>query len=453
MGEEHATFASVGFTAAGLSFTAVRSVGNSPAFATQAVLASNASNAARKHSATPQIIRRADFNTNDLAFWKSIICDKMRSAHGGRDKRTLVRRTKRLRGYIEQEVRSRSTWHGLAESNAGWPVRYTPCFRRIVDLSQRRTASAAPETRLKAPCTRSRDGRHRGCEFTKAIVCEKARLPEKIALGFRGLAQIDDKAALKVLPMLDLPAVHQRPCTCGPTRFAHCFENPPASTWALSKTRRGVDILVALAALLLLSFPLAAIALFVRLTSKGPALYFQQRVGRYGRLFRIYKFRSMHDTWTAASGPWLTRSEDKRVTPLGRWLRRLKLDELPQFLNVLRGDMTLVGPRPTLPRYVVIPRMPYRPGITSPATIAFCREEELLNTIDPRTLNCFYAECIRPQKARLDLCYQCRATPLSDLRILLATLIACLVQTNRCSVSEPETASTWRSTPEQDCLR
>lgn len=253
--------------------------------------------------------------------------------------------------------------------------------------------------------------------------------------------------------MLDPPAVHQPPCTCGPARFAHCLENPPASKWALSKTRRGVDILVALTALLLLSFPLAAIALFVRLTSQGPALYFQQRVGRHGRLFRIYKFRSMHDTWTAASGPWLTRSEDKRVTPLGRWLRRLKLDELPQLYNVLRGDMSLVGPRPTLPRYAAIPRMPYRPGITSPATIAYCREEELLNTIDPRTLNCFYAECIQPQKARLDLCYQCRATPLSDLRIILATLIACITPANRSVASETETTRPWCSAPEQDCLR
>jgi len=165
----------------------------------------------------------------------------------------------------------------------------------------------------------------------------------------------------------------------------------------------------------------------VRFTSKGKALFSQERVGRNDRLFRIYKFRSMINPRENEAGPWLTESGDKRVTPLGWWMRRFKLDELPQFYNILRGDMSLVGPRPKLPQYTSSLKMPYRPGITGLATIAFRREEEILRRIDPQRRDSFYANHIQPKKAALDVCYMRRATALSDLHILASTILCCMM--------------------------
>ena len=112
------------------------------------------------------------------------------------------------------------------------------------------------------------------------------------------------------------------------------------------------------------------IALCVRLSTHGPSIFAQYRVGRGGRIFCIYKFRSMTVTSAKCFGPWLTRDGDTRITGVGRWLRRLKLDELPQFYNVLRGDMSLVGPRPPLADEVReydlrhLRRLDVTPGIT-----------------------------------------------------------------------------------------
>jgi lipopolysaccharide/colanic/teichoic acid biosynthesis glycosyltransferase len=169
-----------------------------------------------------------------------------------------------------------------------------------------------------------------------------------------------------------------------------------------------------------------AIALCVRLSSRGPAFFVQYRVGREGRLFRIYKFRTMAFN-SGQSGPGLTRGGDRRITSMGHWLRRLKLDELPQFYNVLRGEMSVVGPRPKLPQYASIANMPYRPGITGAATLAFRREEEILSRVPTSQLNDFYNQHLRPLKARMDVRYMCRATFLSDMRQIGATFLACLL--------------------------
>jgi lipopolysaccharide/colanic/teichoic acid biosynthesis glycosyltransferase len=199
---------------------------------------------------------------------------------------------------------------------------------------------------------------------------------------------------------------------------------PSASPWSLSRTKRVVDLSLAFAILSLLAVPMIVIAICVRLTSKGPALFVQKRVGRGGHLFRIYKFRSM--TTGDGNSPGHTRGDDLRITAFGRLLRRFKLDELPQFYNVLRGDMSLVGPRPKLPLHEPIPDMPYRPGITGAATLAFRHEEHILNSIHAHQLDHFYDKQIKPLKAHLDLHYMSRATLWTDVRMIAATFMVCL---------------------------
>jgi lipopolysaccharide/colanic/teichoic acid biosynthesis glycosyltransferase len=221
------------------------------------------------------------------------------------------------------------------------------------------------------------------------------------------------------------------------------FENPSASNWSLSRAKRILDLSVALPALLLLAAPILVIAICVRLTSKGPAFFIQKRVGRGGRLFGICKFRSM--AVGAGTGPGLTGDGDRRVTGFGRWMRRFKLDELPQFYNILRGEMSLVGPRPKLPQYEAIVNMPYRPGITGAATLAFRREEKILSDIQPSQLDVFYAQRIKPLKARIDVRYMSRATFMTDMRLIVATLRECMtterISATRLSSTEQNHAS------------
>jgi len=116
--------------------------------------------------------------------------------------------------------------------------------------------------------------------------------------------------------------------------------------------KRVIDIGLSSAALLVLAIPLATIAVIVRLTSRGPIFYAQERMGLDGKGFTVYKFRSMYEGAESNTGPVWAREDDPRATPIGRWLRRLDLDELPQFWNVLRGDMSIVGPRPERPFFV-----------------------------------------------------------------------------------------------------
>jgi lipopolysaccharide/colanic/teichoic acid biosynthesis glycosyltransferase len=189
---------------------------------------------------------------------------------------------------------------------------------------------------------------------------------------------------------------------------------------------RFLDISISLVALIVLAPLLVLIGLLVRVSSPGPALHRATRVGLDGRLFQLCKFRSMY-VGADRTGPGVTARDDRRVTPLGRWLRRYKLDELPQLMNVLAGEMSLVGPRPEDPRYVALYTeqqreiLKVRPGITGAASLSYRREETLLGGADwERT----YREVVMPDKIRIELEYLRHRGRLSDLRILARTLIA-----------------------------
>ena len=188
--------------------------------------------------------------------------------------------------------------------------------------------------------------------------------------------------------------------------------------------KRLFDVLVAMLALVALSPLLVAIAIWIKLDSAGPVFFRQERVGRHGRIFRIHKFRTMQ---ADAGGPLLTVGEDRRVTRAGARLRRAKLDELPQLLDVIAGHMSLVGPRPEVPRYVALypPELrakvlSVRPGITDAASIEYRRESELLaRAPDPERE---YVEVVLPEKLRAAARYVDRMSLATDLRVLGATL-------------------------------
>ena len=160
-----------------------------------------------------------------------------------------------------------------------------------------------------------------------------------------------------------------------PIAWERSAEVAAASSWCLSRCKRLFDFSLALLMLVVLSVPALSIAEIIRLSSKGGALFVQDRVGRWGRCFHIYKFRTMSTSANGNGGPGLTRDGDSRITGVGKYLRKFKLDEIPQLYNVLRGDMSLVGPRPKSPEYSEPWNMPFRPGITGLATLAFRREE------------------------------------------------------------------------------
>jgi lipopolysaccharide/colanic/teichoic acid biosynthesis glycosyltransferase len=199
---------------------------------------------------------------------------------------------------------------------------------------------------------------------------------------------------------------------------------PPRRAREQRPVARCFDASASLAGLLLLSPLLAAIAVAIKLSDGGPVFYRQRRIGRGFRPFFVYKFRTMMAE-ADRLGAGITAAGDPRVTPLGRTLRRYKLDELPQLWNVVRGDMALVGPRPEVPEFVESfralygPLLTVRPGLTDPGTIAFSNEEELLS--GPHSLE-MYAEEVLPRKLGLSLEYCKRRTWKSDLGVLFRTL-------------------------------
>jgi len=190
--------------------------------------------------------------------------------------------------------------------------------------------------------------------------------------------------------------------------------------WSLSMERRCFDFVVSLLVLIAAFLPGLLVYLLIRTTSKGPGFFRQKRVGYGGSLFTLYKFRTM-EVAEPGSGPGLTQDGDPRITGIGKVLRKLKLDELPQFYNVMRGDMSLVGPRPKLPQYAATADTLCRPGITGFATLVFRAEEELLQHLPATDLDGFYEARIKPLKARLDVRYMKKASLFTDVQILFLT--------------------------------
>jgi lipopolysaccharide/colanic/teichoic acid biosynthesis glycosyltransferase len=166
--------------------------------------------------------------------------------------------------------------------------------------------------------------------------------------------------------------------------------------------KRAFDFAFSIGTLIVLAPLLLGVAVWIKLDSRGPVFFRQIRVGLRGREFRIIKFRSMR-TDAPFTGPSITAGEDPRVTRAGRWLRRTKVDEFPQFFNVVLGDMSLVGPRPELPKFVATyPAavrdlvLSVRPGITDPASLAYRHESEVLaHSRDPERT---YREEVLPAK-------------------------------------------------------
>ncbi len=191
--------------------------------------------------------------------------------------------------------------------------------------------------------------------------------------------------------------------------------------------KRALDVVGAAVALVATAPVMAGIALLVRASDGGPVFFRQVRIGRRGVPFRIWKFRTM-TAGEERGGPAVTAADDRRITPLGARLRRLKLDELPQLLNILAGEMSFVGPRPEVPRFVAAyttaerELLEYTPGLSDPASLEYRSESELLaGADDPERL---YLERIMRDKARLSLEYARRATLWSDLGVLAGTLRA-----------------------------
>ncbi|MDR7420623.1 MAG: sugar transferase [Armatimonadota bacterium] len=197
--------------------------------------------------------------------------------------------------------------------------------------------------------------------------------------------------------------------------------------------RRLLDVVGSGVALLVLGPLLLAVAAAIRLTSGKPVFFVQERVGRGGVPFGLLKFRTMV-VGAPARGPAVTIGRDPRITRVGHVLRRWKLDELPQFWNVLRGDMSLVGPRPEVPRYVAGYTaeqrrvLEARPGITDPASLAYADEASVLATYpDPERA---YREIVLPDKLARSLAYLERRTVWSDLAIMWRTLRRIAVATD-----------------------
>jgi len=199
-----------------------------------------------------------------------------------------------------------------------------------------------------------------------------------------------------------------------------CKKSYSVSKWTSSVGKRIFDCSSVLLSLPIVLPVLTVTALLVRLTSRGPVLFIQERVGLHGENFRILKFRSMEHVQNKNRSA-VTSTSNQRFTPIGPFLRRYKLDELPQLFNVLKGDMSLVGPRPKMAEHVKHD-LPCRPGVTGYATLTFAREEAVFSRLPKEELEHFYHEVVLPAKRQMDEQYMATASFTSDLGLILSTV-------------------------------
>ena len=198
-------------------------------------------------------------------------------------------------------------------------------------------------------------------------------------------------------------------------RYSHHV--PPFTLWWRLVLKRTVDFTASLISVVITAPLMALVALAVKLDSKGPIIYAQERVGRFGQTFKMYKFRSMRMDAEANGPVWAAGEEDPRLTRIGRFLRRIHFDELPQLFNVLRGDMSLVGPRPERPHFVsqldqqiarYDERLLIKPGMTGLAQVHYRYDQSIEDV---------------KRKLRFDLLYIKRMCLMLDARILVWTLL------------------------------
>ena len=189
---------------------------------------------------------------------------------------------------------------------------------------------------------------------------------------------------------------------------------------------RQAESVIALAGLVMVAPLIALAAIAIAVTSRGPVIFRQKRMGRKGRPFTMYKLRTMR---VANSGPQVTAGDDTRVTPIGKFLRKTKLDEMPELWNILKGDMSLIGPRPEVPRYIDLEDPMWRlvleakPGITDPMTLRLRNEEALLVEVEGDRER-FYLETLVPFKLEGYLNYLQARSWRSDLKVLWQTIVA-----------------------------
>jgi lipopolysaccharide/colanic/teichoic acid biosynthesis glycosyltransferase len=206
---------------------------------------------------------------------------------------------------------------------------------------------------------------------------------------------------------------------------------PQGIRYGAGPAKRALDLSLSILALVVLSPLIASIAVTILVAMGPPVLFLHERIGRDGRPFLLVKFRSMRADH--GTGLPITGRGDPRVTALGRFLRRTKLDELPQLLNIAAGEMSVVGPRPEVGRYVALydagqrQVLGVRPGLTDPAALAFQDEEGLLGKVAESERESYYVEQVMPRKIALSLEYVRRACFTYDLRLIGRTILAVLL--------------------------
>jgi lipopolysaccharide/colanic/teichoic acid biosynthesis glycosyltransferase len=192
--------------------------------------------------------------------------------------------------------------------------------------------------------------------------------------------------------------------------------------WVNSQGKRVLDFTLA-AICLIVSAPLLAIcAVLIRFTSPGPVLFRQKRVGRNGHLFEVFKLRTMR-VGESAAGPKVTHAGDQRITPLGRFLRAHKIDELPQLINVLRGEMSLVGPRPLVPEQATHV-FSCRPGLTGAGSLAFRNQEQILHLVAPEHLTRVHPEVLTKCRIEAECGYLLKSNAWSDINVIWESALA-----------------------------